>query len=164
MRTNHPKRKAPQARRKKSVSVDLALLRSVEHRCRGCASDEPSCCSSFEVCVTGAEMKRIIQVLPEAAKLCPHLKAGRGYDNVFEYVESGLYALDTTEDGLCLLWPLCLSEGGEALSLAGDALTFRCTAPRGKPANGLSPAFVKAVGHVYGKRAGARRAALPRRS
>ena len=48
-------------------------------------------------------MDRIIRVLPEAAKLCPHLKTNHGYDNVFEYVEPGLYALDTTEDGLCLL-------------------------------------------------------------
>ena len=103
MRTNHPKRKARQARRKKSVSVDLESLRSVEHRCRGCAEDEPCCCSSYEVCVTDAEMRQIIEVLPEAAKLCPHLKTDQGYDNVFEYVEPGLHALDTTEDGLCLL-------------------------------------------------------------
>ena len=38
----------------------------------------------------------------EIAKLCPHLKTDHGYDNVFEYVEPGLHALDTTEDGLCL--------------------------------------------------------------
>ncbi len=90
-------------KRKRTVSVDLASLRSVEHRCSGCAKDEPCCCSSYEVCVTGAEMRQIIQVLPEAAKLCPHLKTDHGYDNVFEYVGSGLYALDTTEDGFCLL-------------------------------------------------------------
>jgi hypothetical protein len=134
-------------------------------------------------------MRRIIQVLPEAAELCPHLKAGRGYDNVFEYVEPGLHALDTTEDGLCLLayvadhtircslhtagtnlglplekvkpeacllWPMSLSEGDEVLSLAGDALSFRCTVPRRKPVNGLSPAFMEAVGLIYGKRAGTR--------
>jgi hypothetical protein len=47
-------------------------------------------------------MRRIIQVMPEAAKLCPHLGTGDGYDNVFENVEPGLYAIDTTEDGLCL--------------------------------------------------------------
>jgi hypothetical protein len=152
-------------------------------------------------------MQRIIQVLPEAAKLCPHLKTDRGYDNVFEYVESGLYALDTTEDGLCLLayvadhtircslhtigtklglplgkvkpkacllWPMSLSEGDEVLSLAGDALSFRCTTRRRKRSNHLSPAFTDAVKLVYGdgvgdqlnKEAvtGVRRTSLPRRS
>ncbi len=192
MRTNHPKagkRKPPRAGRNRTVSVDLASLRQVEHRCGGCAQNEPCCCSSYEVCVTAAEMRRIIQVLPEAAKLCPHLRTDHGYDNLFEYVEPGLYALDTTEDGLCLLayvadhkircslhragtdlgiplgkvkpqscllWPISLSEGDEVLSLAGDALSFRCTAPRRKGTKGLSPAFVEAVRLVYGDGAGGR--------
>ena len=152
-------------------------------------------------------MRRIIRVLPEAAKLCPHLKTGHGYDNVFEYVEHGLYALDTTEDGLCLLayvadhtircslhtagtnlglplgkvkpeacllWPLSLSEGDEVLSLAGDALSFRCTTRRRKRSNRLARSFVDAVELVYGDGrgaqlekeagAGARRTTLQRRS
>jgi hypothetical protein len=201
------KRKARQARRKKTLSVDLASLRQVEHRCRGCTPDEPCCCSSYEVCVTRSEMQRIIQVLPEAAKLCPHLKTDHGYDNVFEYAESGLYALDTTEDGLCLLayvvantircslhtvgtklglplgqvkpkacllWPMSISEDDEVLSLAGDALSFRCTTRMRKRSNQLSPAFTEAVKLVYGddtgdrlnKEAvtGARRAFLRRRN
>ena len=199
-------RKASQARRKKTVSVDLASLRSVEHSCSGCAQDEPCCCSSYEVCVTGAEMEQIIQVLPEAARLCPHLRTDQGYDNLFEYVEPGLHALDTAEDGLCLLayvddhkircslhaaganlglplgkvkpkacllWPMSLSEGDEVLSLAGDALAFRCTTRRRKRSNCLSPAFVEAVELVYGSGTGdrleqeadtgARRTTLPRR-
>ena len=183
------KRRPRLARRKKTLSVDLASLRSVEHRCSGCAEDEHCCCSSYEVCVTKAEMERIIEVLPEAAKLCPHLRTEEGFDNVFEYVEPGLYALDTTEDGLCLLayivdhkircslhtagknlglplemvkpkacllWPMSLSEGDEVLSLAGDALTFGCTAPARKGSSGLSPAFVEAVEIVYGEGTGAR--------
>ena len=201
------KQKAPRRKRKRTVSVDLASLLSVGHRCRGCAQDEPCCCSSYEVCVTDAEMRRIIRVLPEAAKLCPHLKTGHGYDNVFEYVEPGLYALDTTEDGLCLLayvadhtircslhtagtnlglplgkvkpeacllWPLSLSEGDEVLSLAGDALSFRCTARRRKRSTRLARSFVDAVELVYGDGrgaqleqeacAGARRTTLQRRS
>jgi hypothetical protein len=118
-----------------------------------------------------------------------------------------LYALDTTEDGLCLLayvadhkircslhragtnlgrplgkvkpkacllWPMSLSEGDKVLSLAGDALAFRCTTPRRNRTNGLSPAFVEAVGLVYGEGmgahleqeagTGARRTTLQRRS
>jgi hypothetical protein len=152
-------------------------------------------------------MQRIIQVLPEAAKLCPHLRTDHGYDNVFEYAGSGLYALDTTEDGLCLfayvadhtircslhtigtklglplgkvkpkaclLWPMSLSEGDEVLSLAGDALSFRCTTRRKKRSHQLSPALTEAVKLVYGddrgdqlnKEAvtGARRMFLPRRN
>ena len=181
--------KDPRLKRKKTVSVDLASLRSVEHRCRGCAQGEPCCCSAYEVCVTDAEMQQIIEVLPEAAKFCPHLMTDHGYDNVFEYVEPGLHALDTTEDGLCLfayladheircslhtaatklglplgkvkpkaclLWPMSLSEGDEVLSLAGDALTYGCIAPRRKGSNRLSPAFVEAVELVYGDGAGSR--------
>lgn len=88
---------------KESVRVDLASLLSIDHHCAGCAEGEPCCCATYEVCVTAAEMDQIIQVLPKAAALCPHLAIGEGYDNIFEKVEPGLYALDTTEDGLCLL-------------------------------------------------------------
>jgi hypothetical protein len=85
-----------------TVDIDLASLCSVEHACDGCAPGEPCCCSTYEVCVTAAEMRQIIRVMPEVVKLCPHLETGDGYDNVFEHVEPGLYAIDTTEDGLCL--------------------------------------------------------------
>lgn len=84
------------------MDIDIPSLCSVEHNCSGCRAGEPCCCSTYEVCVTRAEMRRIIQAMPEAARLCPHLGADDGYDNVFEQVEPGLYAIDTTEDGLCL--------------------------------------------------------------
>lgn len=105
MKTKLPvprERKIPLRKRKNNLHVDLASLLSIDHSCRGCATGEPCCCSTYEVCVTDAEMNRIIQVLPEAAKLCPHLETGDGYDNVFEKVGADLFALDTTEDGLCL--------------------------------------------------------------
>jgi hypothetical protein len=102
--------KGPENRRRKSwpqhqrssVEVDVESLLSLENRCNGCARGEKCCCSSYEVCVTTAELKRIIKVLPGAARLCPHLLAARGYDNVFEEEEPGLFSIDTTEDGLCL--------------------------------------------------------------
>jgi hypothetical protein len=84
------------------VEVDIESLLSLENRCTGCAKGERCCCSTYEVCVTTAEMKRIIRVLPEAARFCPHLLAVGGYDNVFEEEEPGLYSIDTTEEGLCL--------------------------------------------------------------
>lgn len=85
-----------------SVDIDVLSLLSIENHCNGCAKGERSCCASYEVCVTTAELKRIIKVLPEAARLSPHLLTKRGYDNVFEEVEPGLFSIDTTEDGLCL--------------------------------------------------------------
>jgi hypothetical protein len=105
MRSNGPKnrrqKRSPQ-RRRSSVEVDVESLLSLENRCDGCAGGGRCCCSSYEVCVTAAELKRIIKVLPEAARLCPHLLAAGGYDNVFEEEEPGLFSIDTTEDGLCL--------------------------------------------------------------
>ncbi len=105
MRSNGPKnrrqKRSPQ-RRRSGVEVDVESLLSLENRCNGCAGGGRCCCSSYEVCGTAAELKRIIKVLPEAARLCPHLLAAGGYDNVFEEEEPGLFSIDTTEDGLCL--------------------------------------------------------------
>jgi hypothetical protein len=85
-----------------TVQVDLASLRAIDHACHGCAKDEKCCCATYEVCVTTREMNRIIGLLPEVAKFCPHFWSDEGYDNVFEEVEPGLFAIDTTEEGLCL--------------------------------------------------------------
>jgi hypothetical protein len=101
-RTEKSRQKRPQQHQRRSVEVDVESLLSLENRCSGCARGERCCCSSYEVCVTTAELKRIIKVLPEAAKFCPHLLTARGYDNVFEEEEPGLFSIDTTEDGLCL--------------------------------------------------------------
>ena len=95
-------RRAPERRSKRSLQIDLASILSVDHTCDGCSPGEICCCAHHEVCVTKAELARIINLLPEASAFCPHLRSGEGYDNVFEEVELGLYAIDTTEDGLCL--------------------------------------------------------------
>ena len=89
-------------KRRHALEVDLASLLSIDHVCGGCNKGGKSCCATYEVCVSAAEMDRIIRVLPEAARLCPHLEIDAGFDNVFEEVEPGLFAIDTTEDGLCL--------------------------------------------------------------
>lgn len=104
MRAHRPEKRGKRRtqRQRSSVEVDIESLLSLENRCNGCRRGERCCCSSYEVCVTTAELKRIIKVLPEAARFCPHLLAHGGYDNVFEEEEPGLYSLDTTEDGLCL--------------------------------------------------------------
>ena len=105
MRTNRPdnrRRKRPPQHQRRTVEVDVESLLSIENRCSSCARGERCCCSSYEVCVTTAELKRIIKVLPEAAKFCPHLLTARGFDNVFDEEQPGLFSIDTTEDGLCL--------------------------------------------------------------
>lgn len=105
MKPNAPdnrRQKRPPQLQRSCVEVDIESLLSLENRCNGCARGERCCCSSYEVCVTTAELKRIIKVLPEAARFCPHLLIAGGYDNVFEEEEPGLFSIDTTEDGLCL--------------------------------------------------------------
>jgi hypothetical protein len=84
------------------LTVDLAAILSVNHTCIGCRPGEPCCCSTYEVCVTTSELKHIIAVLPEAVQFCPHLDTENGYDNIFDEVEPGLFAIDTDDDGLCL--------------------------------------------------------------
>jgi hypothetical protein len=99
---NTSSRKRPLRKHPRELQIDLASLLSIDHVCEGCNKGEKCCCAMYEVCVTAAEMKRIIRVLPEATKFCSHLETGDGYDNVFEAVGQGLFAIDTTEDGLCL--------------------------------------------------------------
>lgn len=101
-RTQHRRRKRPPQHQRSSVEVDVESLLSLENHCDGCAGGGKCCCSSYEVCVTTTELKRIIKVLPEAARFCPHLLTVGGYDNVFEEEEAGLFSIDTDEDGLCL--------------------------------------------------------------
>lgn len=84
------------------VGVDLKAIRTIDHECVGCSTAAKSCCAKYDVCVTDAELKRIIPVLPEISKLCPHLKTEEGYANVFEEVEKGFYSIDTHDDGLCV--------------------------------------------------------------
>jgi hypothetical protein len=134
MRLKGPKNRRgipwPQHQRS-SVEVDIESLLLIENRCAGCARGEKCCCSSYEVCITAAEMKRIIRYLPEAARYCPHLLTIGGYDNVFEEEERGLFSIDTNEDGLCLFayW----SQGRTHCSLHTVALTLGLPLEQVKP-------------------------------
>jgi hypothetical protein len=124
-------RKRPLREHPGYVHVDLTSLLSIEHVCRGCARTETCCCARYEVCVNSAELNKIIQVLPYVAKLCPHLRTANGYDNVFEEVEPGLYAIDTTEDNLCVF--AFLSDNTIRCSLHAVALTLGLPLARVKP-------------------------------
>jgi hypothetical protein len=102
------KRKAARVgkRRRDSITSDLVVdyktIRTIDHECGGCSEIGKTCCARYDVCVTGAEIKKIIPFLPEAAKFCPHLKEKKGYANVFEEMENGLHTIDTRENGLCV--------------------------------------------------------------
>jgi hypothetical protein len=87
---------------KNHVRVDLKAICSIDHECTGCSDLSKSCCAKYDVCVSGAELNRIIPYLSEAAKLCPHLKTEEGYANVFEEAEKGQYSIETDENDLCL--------------------------------------------------------------
>jgi hypothetical protein len=88
--------------KRKVVGVDVKKICSIDHACVGCADVTKSCCAKYDVCVTEAELNRIIPVLPEVSKYCNHLKTKDGYANVFEEAEKGNYAIDTHENGLCV--------------------------------------------------------------
>ena len=119
---SHKARKQPPQHKRSSVEVDVDSLLQIENTCNGCVRGQKCCCSSYEVCITTAEMKRIIPYLPEAAKFCPHLLVIGGYDNVFEPEEPGLYSINTNEDGLCVFayW----SRGRTHCSLHTVAMTL----------------------------------------
>jgi len=127
----NPRQKRAPLYQRISVEVDVESLLSIENRCTGCVKGQRCCCSNYEVCVTTSELKRIIKILPEAAKYCPHLLTAGGYDNVFEEEEPGLFSIDTNEDGLCLFayW----SNGRTRCSLHTVAMTKRLPLEMVKP-------------------------------
>ncbi len=47
-------------------------------------------------------METITGLLPHVVKFCPGLNGKKGFDNVFDEVERGLFAIDTHENGLCV--------------------------------------------------------------
>lgn len=85
------------------VRVDIPALLKLWHaydaeKCSACGC----CCSSYEVTVSKRELARITGMIPAASRHAQGLKTDEGYENPFERVEKGLYALDTDEEGLCV--------------------------------------------------------------
>ncbi len=101
-RHNNHGRKSWHQHQRSSVEVNVQSLLLIENRCDGCAGGGRCCCSSYKVCVSDAEVKRIIKFLPEAARFCPHLPALGGYHNLFKEDNYGLFAIETIESGLCV--------------------------------------------------------------
>ncbi len=84
-----------------TLRIDVRGLSALNHACVGCPDTRRCCCATYEVCVTRAEMRRIVGCLSVVSKFCRHLAGRHGFDNVFDPVDSGLFAIDTDADGLC---------------------------------------------------------------
>ena len=108
------------------LTVDVAALAALHHVCDGCSGRvlAHSCCARFEVWVTRKEMQRITGLLPDVAKVCPHLQDGDDLDNVFEDEGEGHFSIDKRDDGLC------------AFAFEEDGM-IRCGVHAAAAANGL---------------------------
>jgi hypothetical protein len=69
-------------------------------------------------------------MLPLVAKYLPNLRLNEGFENLFEPIEPGLYAIEQDENGVCRL--ACRERGRLLCSLHRAALDL-----------GLEPAWVK---------------------
>ena len=105
-------------------------MSTVAHQWSGWTHTDACCCAVHEVCVNKREMNTIIGALPLAARYCPGLENRDGFDNVFDEVERGVFAIDTHENGLCVFAYQCRS--GIRCALHSAALEI-----------GLSPHLLK---------------------
>jgi hypothetical protein len=117
--------------------VELDDLAGLSHRCRPrlCRRDR-FCCAAYEVEVDEGELETIVGLLPEAGRYAPGLWTGKGWENVFEEGEGGLYTLDSDEQGLCVFafgrgsggWRCALHAAALDLGLAPYMAKPRCCA------------------------------------
>lgn len=84
------------------ITIDIAAIARINFGCVGCTTCHGCCCSAFEVCVTEAEMERIVGVMPEVNALRERVGQDTSDGNDFEETDSGLLALETDDDGLCI--------------------------------------------------------------
>ena len=84
--------------------VDLPALLRLHHEYNPAACSAANCCcGSYEVTVAKRELRRIAGMIPESSRFARGLRDADGtYENPFEPVEPGLYALDTDEHGRCV--------------------------------------------------------------
>lgn len=87
---------------KMAVDLDALLRLHHEYNPQACSAIN-CCCGSYEVTVQRKELRRIAGMIPASSRFAPTLKDEDGeYENPFEPVERGLYALDTDEEGRCV--------------------------------------------------------------
>lgn len=85
------------------VTVDLAALRALRHRCvpLQCVGRERGCCETYEVYVDPREMNRIVGTMPDAAKFARGLKKRGEWIDPFEDTDGGS-CLATDPHGRCV--------------------------------------------------------------
>lgn len=84
--------------------VDLAALTRIGHDCRpDLCRPAAGCCACHEVCINHREMERVVGCLPQAARFARHLDLPDGLPDPVEQLAPRAYALETDEDGVCLL-------------------------------------------------------------
>jgi hypothetical protein len=85
-----------------TVDVDIESILSIAHQCiPGRCSRQACCCSQYEICLADSEVTRIVGYLPEASRYADVAEEGDAYENYFEEIEPGLFAIDMQDDGLC---------------------------------------------------------------
>lgn len=81
------------------ILVDLPALLKLKHYCdpRLCRNKR-YCCASYEITVDRQDMKRAVGLMPEAANFAPAVGEGGEFENPFEKIEGGRWAIDCDEE------------------------------------------------------------------
>jgi hypothetical protein len=86
-----------------NILIDVPALMSIRHRCRpGVCKGKPNCCSRFQIHVDEKELETIVGFLPLVEKYTSTVGREKGYDNVFEEAEDGLFLIDADENEQCV--------------------------------------------------------------
>jgi hypothetical protein len=86
------------------VTVELPPVAELRHACDpGICRGRRSCCAEYEVRVDEAEVSRIAGLMPNATAYVPSLKSGGQIENVFDGLGHEICAIETDEEGLCVL-------------------------------------------------------------
>lgn len=85
------------------IRIDVPALMSIRHGCRPAkCKGKPNCCSCFQIHVDEKELETIVGFLPLAEKYAASIGGEKGYDNVFEEDEDGLFLVDADENEQCV--------------------------------------------------------------
>ncbi len=85
------------------ILVDVPALMKLKHYCDPmlCRNGR-YCCAQYEITLDKNDMKRAVGLMPDAAKFAPDVGEGGEFENPFEKVEPGRWALDChSESGAC---------------------------------------------------------------
>ncbi len=115
----------------KNLRVDVDALLRLKHHCDpDLCKHTVSCCRCYEVCLSRKEMGRAVGLMKKASKYARRLRKP-GFENPFERVGPGLYAIDSHEDGACLFayrrrsGQTCCSLHSAALDLGLDPYAMK---------------------------------------